>query len=1705
MIQNLIALIIVALMWIHTADAAIDAMELALLQPYQNKQLIRWDNISSGPLALNQQPLVENPRWNIQGIRLQPGQQSRFVLPAYESLRLYNPQRRLQANEITAYLSNATGLLTEAKLQTSTDGHSLLISPNAANTLIVHINQSSQLDEDLELAILVSHRQRLSTIAPYRNLKGLSGQWAWLTKKPLQMPELFWHLQAYHREVVEVEGPARIKLRNRLRFDTQDKQLNQDYRISYNLDDNAPAWLNFSSSPGSSHNILANAEMEILGREQHAYIEIPAGSHRLHLVSDKNLYLQVLEQIENDYLMPYLNQPPLPVQAVREQGLMQQQPLFESNSLAQAMVRDNSGKSSAISGQQQLKQAALQRMDYPAAVREANKLLGEHTSYRDLLPTVKHTQANQFDAYFFKKRLKSITNPQGNVELSAQHQADALQRLGHAQFSPIATGPEARDRYALPERYAPTKLRIIADKRNCTERRFNLQMDQQPAQSLILRCQDDVRSAEAFVTSLSETAVMTLQKQLENPEHSTLSNLFSKYRKPAVLIPVAINEITLPPEVRQLTIWSNDQQTIPLNLALQIRSAKSYQLSEKSYLAHLHALPKAQLFKLLVTGVVNNQNHINQTEQPLLNQWIPLKRFLTSQFRQYKASIADSMPVKDLAKQLQLQNLQKLAKHAEQQQQWTDALAYWTRVVEGSQNNMRDQAQLAQAAILAQLSENYLAQSLWRYLSLYAQADVAEMAKNQLLAIYKQQHDNDSIEKLAAAMFMQRPNHGNLRFLIESLIANKHYRFALLLGLTLNEVPSELMLKAAYQIQWWQTYERLLTKLPQSRQWFWAGLKAQKFGDYATALNAWKKSGSVNWLSQLQTGLTIRQQLVESQNQEISQLYHQWSQWQQRHPGDKIWQDATAYIKDAAGTDVHSVLERAVSNKASRGTQQRPVKLQVMGPAKLRFNVRVLHQQVNSKLDGWLQIIDNQKQYRYPFSNNRVVQGLVLTGEGDYLLGNLITVDFQVGQGFHQIELSSADAPVSVSINQQQAEIPLTVLAPLQIDTFTHALNSTDITGNQLKKLIQVEPSTSMAIADWGLTAQAILDLPEVENALQAEHRMVQCLALMETDKTSRMPLLFVAEKLQQRFPDNATVKALWNKISRYSQWQTVNSIVSSAGMRFIHTQGWLPGNPGFGIRKALISQTRPDQHVVFGNQRLLMVMTNLNSKTVNIEVLLDDLNFLTDSPAQLRYQIDSQEPQQIAITRSEGWKKLVLQVPTGKHQIRFSISNPVANQFLKLRFQNDDADTNVSQERSFFASTRGQPLKVYINGPAVIRIDEWQAGKIKSRYQDIASGWQMITIPPREKQKQSLLQIKQRVATDKIKPIMPRVVTRTLEAVPAPAIQIKAIPFSASVEIKVSSKPGQQSFGTWSLGTDSVRRNNVQEDSSDSGPVHYQQLRINRRYYDAFRNSYWNTQGFARIRENGKPSFGIKQSLKFQPEKWPFSVSLEATAITQQVDTEQEWLGQFKAALSQTAHLSPKTLLVPKLSWFGRYLSLSNRDVLILGRSTNNDNLLGKIDQDLFTVYKAQHTLGLSASLSVIHEPWLDTRWSAKINSVSNEDINFFIPDHVSTEVHWKQLLGDADLDAGVRVNFYQKDKDRNHSSRRHFTKLKLNWQIWTEKQDRLEVSTQYNYDIDRNEHLGMLKFTYHFSENRGYRDFKPGEINFRQIRKRQWLDDYN
>lgn len=1740
--------------------AELDAMQLRLLEPYQ--QALRWDNIEKTPAWVGGVMPKYNKNWGMHTVVLNKDKTT-FRLSPYQTIRLYHPQMTLTADLVKVSLDNGSGLAVTQQFQQSTDGHSLLLSPQSDEQLLVNITHDSA---SLELALFVSRHEPLGDIAPYRNILPIDAEKVWITEPALQNAEQFWHVKQQQPYSFKVTGPTRVSLRNRLAYETDATELSQQYRIEYKLNNVKVDMWQFMTAVETKKQMKIKGVSAVLGREEEAYIEIPDGQHTVEIKSDRNLFLQVLAQasqetarMNNDYLFPSLNEPRVPVQQIREQQLLATTALTQSTDKATKITQNNEYRAGGMVGSELVKNAALKRTDYPKGLHAARELTGKASFYRDLLPVNKSSNLPPFTAYFIDKALRDVSKPLKQKFIAEQHIDNSLTQVPNALFTSVS-GVKGNS-YKLPERFSPSQLRLVVDKRNCVDQTLMLQLDNQPAVSVDIHCVTQLTKSD-FEDSLFEAAIKQLQNSriAQNRCSQPISSqgqdcpmassrvgnysLIAHHFESGPLIQSALHELPLDVDTTDIRIWQHNPSKPAVNIALQYRTSKPFVLAENNYLTLLKSANKQQHFENFLLGLsaVNSKTMI--FDDTLQNEWTDLKRMILADARLYKSSISRQPPSEVISGDSEYDWL-KLARQAEVTGNWLQALERWGKYVYSQTGKTRQQGQLSQAAMLQKLGEDYLAESLLRYLSIFAEKSVATLAAQQLKLIYQKQGDNAALQRLASAMLVQWQTETQLAELIEVLNSEGQYRFVMLLGLSFTEHPPiQAMLNAAYQLQWWTSYQQLLAQLPPTERRFWLGLQSQQQGHYQLALEHWDNRQHRPWYNALTQGMQLRDSMQKLCGDNELSHYQQWAKWLQHLPGSQRWQYAPHYVVDFSSSDLLYSIERDIYSSSFRSEHKKPVSLKVIGPTTLNFQIRVLHPaETNDHIDGWLTLVDNDAKRIYPFSNNVPSPGLKLIGKDNYQAGNLINVEYQVGEGLHHIQLQSEQAPLSIKIQELRPELALTVLPtfhPFALKVITQQTDSPFIkpeyvslvdsnsklmlttesphcnAGNKNKTTVfngeqlTVTDSHSLMADVEKLNLKSVLKSPKPTDQRQAEQRMMQYLWLMDQSPNDIKDLLFPAESLSQTYLNSPIIQSIWLRISHYSQWQNMASIASSAGLRFVDIKGWQPESPFVRARKALLPPFTDNEHVIFADQHLLFAINTFKPVSLTIEAKLEDVPYLPEVDAQLEWSLNENEAEYLTLKRHNDWQKITLQLPAGEHQLRFLQTAAISNQYLKLRFDDKTSDLAPNQQRAYFIGTPDEPVEFYIKGPAKLRIDQWQNVETTSSYEEVGAGWQQLSLAPVSGQQELLVRVKQRVAKLNAQKSNRRESHRQIVPVAAPMIPVQSTVVRDKVALHDEFRLGKQEDGTTSIGVDWIRRNNSQEDgSSDAAEAEqFAQYSINYRHIN---QHYWNTEWLARTREDGTPSFGINQSVYLQPNLLPFNVQFDAHAIMQNVQANPEWLAELRVRLSQSFELTPKAKIIPEIGAFARYLSLKNDDVLDSIDALKADDFEGylqeiqAIDQDIYTPYKAEHPHGLKTAVTLRYQPYLDSVMTAKLSTTSNENMNLLNPDNIAAQAHWQLMFGAIDLDAGYRVTYYQTDKDRASNSRRRQLSLNINWQHWLASHDRLELALKYSYDMERNDHLGILAMTMHFGEGRDYLDFKPGEIDFRHLRERQIPDGYN
>ena len=1152
-------------------------------------------------------------------------------------------------------------------------------------------------------------------------------------------------------------------------------------------------------------------------------------------------------------------------------------------------------------------------------------------------------------------------------------------------------------------------------------------------------------------------------------------------------------------------------------------------------------------------------------QRELINHWLPLSRWLRAQVRQLTATLGP--PPATQSKQGDAAGSPTEAKRLEQNQQWLPALEQWSGLIDSPIAETRAAAILGEARTLRQLNEEFLAEQMLRGAFLYDPSPlVAERVFAQLTQDYIASDDQDSLLALAGVAAARQPTPTLLRPLAELLLDQGYpdYALAIALGLPPAERPLPVVARAAYQLGWWRIFEKNLTQWPDPTQRrLWEGYRAQQQGAYQAALQFWREAGAPGQrlAEMLKTGLAIRDRLADSEAAVRARAIAEWTQWQSQQSGAHVWRDASHLFSDYAGTAALTVSERDLFSQTFRARSDQPAKISVYGPARLRIAGRLLHPAAATDAppaDDWLLLRDGERMERLPISGDRPSQELRLVGDATAVPGRLATLDYAVGPGLHTLEITARQRPLLVQAKIWRPEIPLSVLPELTpTAVVAAALGLTrgeperrrsrrwdhwspfgrhDIHAEQSPRQTTPAPNAALPVAIINgcqlerrpllafpmalpeLTAQTALlarltansppDLgwpsppPTAEQALR--QRLITLLWEVEQAPETLAQRLPEAEQMAAAQPGAPGVEALLRGLRRRAEWEPLLAVARSAGVRYVEAPGWQPESPFLRVRKTLTPTVAADEQVLAGTEQLGLLTTNATPTRLRIELQAADLRYSLPQPLIAWHRLDDRPAQSVTLAPDNPAHSVLLDIPPGQHVLRVGITAPVANQYLRVRvneLQGRTARPVIGDLRRLYqVATSREPLQVPLMGPAWVRIDELRDGRLDSSYQYLGPGLQTLQLQPAKGRPEGLYRLHAQRVGDTPRELTPSRVSRvTPERVPETPMRVLETTSPSAWLMQDRYALGEQQDGTWSLGT-TLARSTPLPDESGGGTVvdEYLETLASYRYHDEWRRNYYQADALARWHRLGSPTFGLRAYWQHQTE-WPgVSFQLNWEGYAQQSE-DWAWNSTLRGRIWQTRDIDLKTRHQPGLGFFYRDLQ----------QGADYDYRPGHVDQDVLSEYKYLHKRGLVLSDTLSHRPWLDTLWYAGVALTSDEDWNLLDPEHASVTVGWKQLLGDWQVAAAYQWSYYfaQDGRDWNRSTAydQHNLRGGVLWEHAWGGAGRVQAELALQYSVDDREFGTWLSVNWFPDRGRGYRDFRPGTVEFRDLRERRLPLEFN
>ena len=441
--------------FLPVAEAQLDKLQINSLQKYDMP--LRWDNIEKAPDWEHAASLCFIRKNGIHYVRLAPDESITIKLEPWSILRVYCPEQKLGLHDLKTSYSNGSGVYFQPQAYTSKDQHFLFMAPQSSDPLLARIERPGHHQKTIEVALFVSRRMILQKIAPYRGLLHFEKPCVNIQHSNKLTGRDFCFLDSHKTLSFSIQGPLRLVFEHRILFAPSETRTFQTYYFKIKRAANSCQVKNFETVVEHGHKV--DGHHKLLGRLEHAYIEVPRGKHWICLESSTPIYFRMLFLHEPDYLLPGLNAPELVKTGKSDYE--------EKEQLALSMARDNQYRAGGLSAAAFMYNAALKRPDAPELENVAYKLFGLHTFYRNLLPVCKHSKGRPLFARFCQRRLLKCGEDIQAVVIGEEQREALLEKLGSAYFLAAPTECRQRHEYKIPPRNAPSQLRlIIAGKQN---------------------------------------------------------------------------------------------------------------------------------------------------------------------------------------------------------------------------------------------------------------------------------------------------------------------------------------------------------------------------------------------------------------------------------------------------------------------------------------------------------------------------------------------------------------------------------------------------------------------------------------------------------------------------------------------------------------------------------------------------------------------------------------------------------------------------------------------------------------------------------------------------------------------------------------------------------------------------------------------------------------------------------------------------------------------------------------------------------------------------------------------------------------------------------------------------------------------------------------------------------------------------------------
>ncbi len=1364
-----------------------------------------------------------------------------------------------------------------------------------------------------------------------------------------------------------------------------------------------------------------------------------------------------------------------------------------------------------------------------------------------------------------------------STKVAKEQFAAALTSLGSGAFAVVPETQARADEYHVGARDTGVWLRLVA-RQESQGAEFWLQADDQPP--VLIRCSTRLPARwQRTSTSFDAAASLVVHGNGRwNPLdiHAALS----QYQRPHAFVEVWHGEYFCVAGVRTIKLW-RDEGAAPVAVSVQSRSGAPIVPTESEFLDELekwrrNAPPGESLLPYLQRLWAARERNISDESTASAGALNEVLAWIDASCDDDVGGVHVNPPRKYVFSDIDHSSSEEIesnAMAAEQTGDWLRALEHWTDAFRQADPVRRRRIDLARLRCLLELGEHWFAEEQMLGIVQSSRDFVLRDAVRNRLLDHVRASGNVRKEHRLIASFLCRSSDTDLVSRMVELSAERGAtRRALSLGLILPawKQPVEILLRSAYEEQWWDTFEAFLPLLESESASYWRGIRLATQGAYEGAIDRLNQGGprGQELASFVSSALAVRRSLNATDLETRVRGVGQWLKLEASRPGPRRWRSASDLIAEFASSCVIETLDQRVRTLWFVADSDRKVKLQVFGPTRLRVRSRRLYgvERTDAE-DSWLTVDDGSKRRVFPLNVTRPSDSTRLPGQPEVRPGLEQEFVFVVDSGLHTFEIGST-SPLAIRVYEEEASLRFGILPrvtdeamqlsladPAVVDSGELIVTGQRVEGITQDKVVRgalyrippigvsrsrrtdSDPILSDLRQEFGassgvtetedervvreLLARSVGDHRETIVSLQsrleidAEERLRSLAYVAEHDGRLRDGAVAVGFEVMNRERDDPRLRSIWSRLRRGYSWQRVVTLNGSAGIRTLPLDGWRPESPGLRVRSQFLRSMERGETLLLGTDALLVTVRQRQPTSLKLRVAAEAVRFRPVEVTWVRYELNDWESHEVYLSKETPRREIVLPIPAGEHRVRISAVSPVTNQFIAVKVvgieTSSDHDLSVvggseSQHptRNFHVASTESPIRLTVVGPKCVRIDEQRGGGTVTSYRIVTKEIEEIVLRPRGDEKEALFRLFELSAKPSAQQEAPEIAREEEpEDLPPPQLNPRlrlGVDSESEVSVTDGIELGGQEDGTLSLAIKAERRRMFEEDG-DVIIVAEQFVEldaVHRKQADSL-PAHFETGLLGRRRERGGPTIGAWERIRYAPDWLPVTLGAQGEVFAQWPSGDPivpsgplEWSYKVEAGASRQVPFSLNAFMLPSVRVFGRHLSLSDKSRFDPG----------DLDQDVFSEFKYDHRYGLKLSDTFTYRPWIDTQWRMRASVTTNEDFNVFRPDSVRYSVDWGQYLAGFQIDVGYQLTYFFDDSDRSNSRTRHSVSLQATHDVWSNVEHRLEIGGVFRQDFPEDRSTGMVFLAIHFGKGRGYRDFRPGEVDFVGLRERRIPD---